>query len=179
MIEKQERNYKRLNLFCSGIIIGIILCAFIDRCSAPADTSQMAVDTVYVETPVYVPATTSERIIDTITLIDTVEVVRDYYTKRTYTDTIRIDTTVTVVIHDTVYNNQITGRTYDAKKITYTLIDNPASKWQFGIGATVDYSLPNKNINFTVLGTIKYTDNSFIIGFDTEKKINVGYIRYF
>ena len=74
---------------------------------------------VKVETPVYVPKwrtkvetiTETEIDIDTFyTPIDTNEILKDYYSKYAYQDTIKIDTFGNIVISDTITKNYIIAR---------------------------------------------------------------------
>ena len=70
-------------------------------------------DTVTIEKVKYVP--TRETIVKTIydtvpQKVDTVEILKDYFSKVVYRDTINIDTFGNIVIEDTVSRNQIISR---------------------------------------------------------------------
>ena len=65
-------------------------------------------DTIVYNDTTYIPKISYQVKIDTI--IDTVEVIKEYYTKNYYQDTIINDTTAFVVIMDTVYKNEIISR---------------------------------------------------------------------
>jgi hypothetical protein len=70
-------------------------------------------DTVKVTTKEYVPKYIRKTIVDIDTFkapIDTVSILKDYYAKYFYTDTIKIDTLGTIVINDTVTRNLISIR---------------------------------------------------------------------
>ena len=70
-------------------------------------------DTVKVETTEYVPKIIEKVVvnIDTFsTPIDTVTVLKDYYAKYFYTDTIQIDTLGSIIINDTITRNLISMR---------------------------------------------------------------------
>lgn len=70
-------------------------------------------DTVKVETTKYVPKIVEKVVVDIDTFstpIDTVSVLKDYYAKYFYTDTIQIDTLGSIVINDTITRNLISMR---------------------------------------------------------------------
>ena len=70
-------------------------------------------DTVKVETTEYVPKIIEKVVVDIDTFsapIDTVSVLKDYYAKYFYTDTIQIDTLGSIVINDTITRNLISMR---------------------------------------------------------------------
>ena len=70
-------------------------------------------DTLKVTEKEYVPKYIRKTIIDIDTFqapIDTVSILKDYYAKYFYTDTIKIDTLGTIVINDTVTRNLISMR---------------------------------------------------------------------
>jgi hypothetical protein len=70
-------------------------------------------DTVKVETTKYVPKIVEKVVVNIDTFsapIDTVTVLKDYYAKYFYTDTIQIDTLGSIVINDTITRNLISMR---------------------------------------------------------------------
>ena len=70
-------------------------------------------DTVQVEKTEYVPKIVEKVIINIDTFstpIDTVSVLKDYYAKYFYTDTIQIDTLGSIIVNDTVSRNLISFR---------------------------------------------------------------------
>jgi len=70
-------------------------------------------DTVKVTTKEYVPKYIRKTIVDIDTFqtpIDTISILKDYYAKYFYTDTIKIDTLGTIVVNDTVTRNLISMR---------------------------------------------------------------------
>jgi|TARA_R110001592_G_scaffold98394_1_gene281112 hypothetical protein len=70
-------------------------------------------DTVTISSLVYVPKwkTKTEIIHDTILAdIDTVSILKDYYAKYSYTDTINLDTLGYITINDTITRNSISFR---------------------------------------------------------------------
>ncbi len=66
-------------------------------------------DTVWQDLPqltreVYVPVPAE---------VDSAAVVRDYYAERVYCDTVQVKDVTTVIVHDTVHQNTLTGRSFD------------------------------------------------------------------
>jgi hypothetical protein len=70
--------------------------------------------------------------------IDTMEVLQDYYSTRVYTDTLKVDSLGYVAIRDTISQNKIIGRWYDAHinertiKETITVKDLPKTQIWMG-----------------------------------------------
>ena len=70
-------------------------------------------DTLKVETKEYVPKYIRKTVVDIDTFqapIDTMSILRDYYAKYFYTDTIKVDSLGFIVINDTVTRNLISKR---------------------------------------------------------------------
>ena len=70
-------------------------------------------DTIRVAEKEYVPKYIRKTIVDIDTFqapIDTVSILKDYYAKYFYTDTIKIDTLGTIIVNDTVTRNLISMR---------------------------------------------------------------------
>jgi len=70
-------------------------------------------DTLKVTEKEYVPKYIRKTIVDIDTFqapIDTVSILKDYYAKYFYTDTIKIDTLGTIIVNDTVTRNLISMR---------------------------------------------------------------------
>ena len=70
-------------------------------------------DTVKVETTEYVPKIVEKVVVDIDTFsapIDTVSVLKDYYAKYFYTDTIQLDTLGSIIVNDTITRNLISFR---------------------------------------------------------------------
>jgi len=102
------------------VVLGVII--FLTRsCQGGSDITEPQVitevvtqwDTVKVEKTKYVPKVIDRVVvsIDTFTTpIDTLSVLKDYYAKYFYTDTIKIDTIGYVTINDTITRNLISFR---------------------------------------------------------------------
>jgi hypothetical protein len=83
-------------------------------------------DTTNIISPVYIPGETVY--IPGITIIehvDTAKILADYFAKRVYSDTIRMDSLGYIAVQDTVFKNKIAGRqhtkNYRIPKITTTI----------------------------------------------------------
>ena len=103
-------------------------------------------DTVKVETTKYVPKIVEKVVVNIDTFsapIDTVTVLKDYYAKYFYTDTIQIDTLGSIVINDTITRNLISMRDVQSNIfIPTTTITNTVYLYKrefyggFSVGAT-------------------------------------------
>ncbi len=70
-------------------------------------------DTLKVETKEYIPKYIRKTVVDIDTFqtpIDTISILKDYYAKYFYTDTIKVDSLGFIVINDTVTRNLISNR---------------------------------------------------------------------
>lgn len=89
----------------------LLWCSFYGGVKVGEKRASVITDTVTVRDsfPVYVP-TPHQIIVDTVFAeIDTAAVITDYYSRKIYADTLS-RAGVTVVIHDTVYNNSLANR---------------------------------------------------------------------
>ena len=103
-------------------------------------------DTVKVETTKYVPKIVEKVVVDIDTFsapIDTVTVLKNYYAKYFYTDTIQLDTLGSIVINDTITRNLISMRDVQSNIfIPTTTITNTIYLYKrefyggFSVGAT-------------------------------------------
>ena len=103
------------------LIVGLVVLLFLQRsCSSTPIPEPKVItetvtkwDTVKIDSLVYVPKwkTRIETIHDTVpSSIDTVTILKEYYAKYFYSDTIQLDTLGSVVINDTVTRNLISFR---------------------------------------------------------------------
>jgi hypothetical protein len=100
-------------------------------------------DTIIKYVPKYIPKWEEKIVtrIDTITsLVDTLAILKDYYTKYIYSDTIRIDTIGYAVINDTITRNTIFSRSVATNflipvtTVTNTMhINQREFYWGFGL----------------------------------------------
>ena len=125
-----------------ALIAAIVLVVIFKDCTGPGNDTEAQdvniydtvykVDTVRIESISYVPkyrtvyrtTNTTERV------IDTVEVVKEFFEKRVYNDTLR-DSLFTVYLVDTIFENKIISRSYSGQilskteTITKTVYPNP------------------------------------------------------
>ena len=103
------------------LIVVLVVLLFLQRSCSSTPVSEPEVitetvtkwDTISVVKTEYIPKwrTRTETIHDTIpTSIDTVAILKDYYAKYFYTDTIQLDTLGSIVINDTITRNLIAMR---------------------------------------------------------------------
>ena len=89
------------------------------------------------------------KIYDTIPVnVDTISILKDYFTKNVYIDTLRFKDSIGYVsITDTIFKNTIANRTFkeyiDIKVITNTTIVKDLPKGQVYLGGTVGIEKPN------------------------------------
>lgn len=96
--------------------------------------------TIYVETEVPV-----EVIVYKDTDVDTTEILTDYFSRRIYSDTLRIDERSYVFVRDTISQNQIVNRYWEAnieeKVITETVIVRELPKLEIWAGFTTSTNM--------------------------------------
>ena len=122
-------------------------------------------DTVTVKKTEYVPKIVEKVVVEIDTFstpIDTVTVLKDYYAKYFYTDTIQIDTLGSIVINDTITRNLISMRDVQSNIfIPTTTITNTVYLYKreffggFSVGAT---NQAVQNINGEILYVNKKRD---------------------
>ena len=111
----------KINLSTLIILILIVILILQRECNSPQPPINSTVvtkietkwDTLKIDSLVYVPKwkTRTETIHDTIPSdIDTLSILKDYYAKYFYTDTLDLDTLGNIVINDTVSRNIIVSR---------------------------------------------------------------------
>ena len=106
--------------------------------------------TIYIDreikVPVYIPAE-----------VDTMEILQDYFTKRYYVDTLSVEDYGQVIVKDTLFQNRILTRQYDAsfnqKIITETIIVKtlPKPHLYYGGGIGIDKQNIINNIHTGLL----------------------------
>lgn len=129
-------------------------------------------ETIYVDKPVYVPVPSN---------IDTSKVLKDYYAKYTYKDTLNLkDSLGYIAVIDTISQNKIFKRTFDAhvNKITIkdVLIVEPPPTNQLYIGGVAGFDKVNL-VNFVgptlVLKTKKDKMYSLGVGYSNSKSVSI------
>lgn len=144
-----------------------------------------------IEVPKIVKGKTLPAIINTIhdtipTKVDTLAILKDYYAKNIYSDSIRIDTNISVFISDTVQQNKIIGRyfmsNFSQKIITNTMIVKPIPTWHLYGG--FDVSLDRVNFVNRVGGNLLLETKSsklygFGLGLTSQAQPYVSFQYYF
>ena len=131
-------------------------------------------DTLTVEKKVYVPKYTTrietKTITDTIVLkskIDTLEILKDYYSKYVYQDTLKLDSLGYITIIDTITQNKIFSRNFDSQVlIPTTTITNEIYLNRAKFFGGVSLGGNSKQINF-LSGDLLYKskrDNVYGLG---------------
>lgn len=114
---------------------------------------------------------------------DTVSIINDYLTVKEYTDTLRIDTNSYVSIVDTISQNKIIGRSFEAKLREKTIvitndIYHPESNG-FYLGPIADLRRFDNKVGIGV-GLMYKTSKSQLIGVNlTTNQISLGYYLKF
>jgi hypothetical protein len=98
------------------------------------------VNEIPVPYPIYID-TGSIRLI--LQDVDTLEILKDYFTKYVYVDTISNDSTILVILRDTITENRIAGRSVQFQSLRgATIITNSTTilkrrnKWFLGLGVS-------------------------------------------
>ena len=138
-------------------------------------------DTIKVTEKEYVPKYIRKTVVEIDTFsapIDTVSILKDYYAKYFYTDTIKIDTLGTIVINDTVTRNLISMRDVQSNIfIPTTTITNTTYLykrelfWGVAVGGMVNPVQNESPINY-VSGELMYVNkkrNVYGFGLGVDK----------
>ena len=138
-------------------------------------------DTIKVTEKEYVPKYIRKTVveIDTFSVpIDTISILKDYYAKYFYTDTIKIDTLGTIVINDTVTRNLISMRDVQSNIfIPTTTITNTTYLykrelfWGVAVGGMINPVQNESPINY-VSGELMYVNkkrNVYGFGLGVDK----------
>jgi hypothetical protein len=141
------------------IIILIIIIVFLRSCGGKDDCSEFEVitkvevkyDTIKTVKEIYIPKWNDKIITETDTFfgsIDTLDILKDYYSKYFYSDTVKIDTIGYVILNDTITQNNIFSREVRTNVIfpTTTITNNIYSnKLEFYTGLGIAGNLTQLN----------------------------------
>ena len=169
------------------VLIGVIIL-LLNSSSTKAPTIVTHTDTLYRDTTIIKYKKGSDivyQIIDSapnyvpIYVHDTVKMIYDYLSIKKYTDTLRIDTDNYVSIIDTISQNRILGRSYNAhfreKTIVVTNDIYHTEKKGFYLGSILDLRRFDNKVGVGV-GLMYKPSKSQIIGLNlTTNQISVGY----
>ena len=137
------------------ILILILIIIFLQKCQSSGTSiekeivteTEIVYETVEVEKEVYIPKY-KEKIVnnfDTLIVkepIDTLEILKDYYSKYYYQDTISLDTLGYLVINDTITQNKIYSRDFKSKiNVPTTFVTNTIylNKYKFFMGPSMTF----------------------------------------
>lgn len=119
-----------------------------------------------------------DSIFDTVTKVDTVKILVDYYTPKIYKDTLQNDSSMTIIIRDSIMKNSILKRQSWLKNNRTTKIINTYTYNQNGLYLGGEVSLNHLQIGAMYL----HNKNNFEIGInfinlDNKSKIvpSIGY----
>lgn len=128
--------------------------------------------TIFVEDTVYV---------DTPTNVDTSVILRDYFSKVVYKDTIRLkDSLGFITIKDTITKNSILNRTFESNVnkffVKETLVVKDPPKYMFFLGGTAGFDKTNI-VNFVgptfIVKDKKDKMYSFAVGYGLNKSVSL------
>lgn len=117
--------------------------------------------------------------VDTVTVHDTIEIVKDYLTTKAYSDTIKQDSNI-FVIDDTISQNSIKSRSFKAKISEKTIYvkEYYTQKAKYGLylGLRGDFSQDN-GLEVLSPGLMLNAKNKALIGLNLNinKNYNIGY----
>ena len=110
---------------------------------------------------------------------DTIRIITEYYNKKAYSDTIKVDSS-TFVIDDTISQNKILSRGFTAKITTKTIVQREyyATKPRYDLywGIRGDFR-PSNGLEVLSPSLLLNAKNKALIGFsvDINKNYNIGY----
>jgi hypothetical protein len=179
--------YKYLIIIVLAIVIILLLNS---RSTKNEPTIITHTDTLYHDTTITKYKKGSDityRVInnvhDSVQIHDTISIVKDYLSAKEYADTFRIDTNNYISIKDTISQNRIIGRSFEAKLKEKTIvitndIYHPEKKG-FYLGPVADLRRFDSKVGIGV-GLMYKPSKSQIIGVNlTTNQISAGYyIRF-
>jgi len=176
------------------IVVLVIIILLMSKCSGgdssrPVDTkvvteTKIVWDTLEVEKKVYIPKwrTKVETKYDTTYVevpaeVDTMDILKDYYSKYVYVDTLFLDTLGYITLVDTVTENKIFNRTNIPEiriptKIQKDVVYINEREFYAGMGARTN----GKNISWMGLEGLYKTKkgNTFTLGIGTDNENNLS-----
>ncbi len=174
-----------LNRLCVWLsMVLVVVLAFVCGCEYGAkrgSSGVLRVDTVRVKGVVYVPGPKLvERVHDTVpAVVDTLGVVRAYYSRNVYCDTVRIKEYGVLTVRDTVWMNGLSGRSVDwdldLPRLVYSLPQGEGmrrSRWGCAVGGF------GWRGGAGVLGSLRYGHLQVLGGYDfvnTSPLVGVQY----
>jgi hypothetical protein len=177
--------YKYLIIF---VLLLVVLLLLNSRSAKNTTTIVTNIDTIYHDTTIVkykkgndIAYKVINNVHDSVQIYvhDTISIVKDYLTVKEYSDTFHIDTNNYVSIQDTISQNRIIGRSYNAnlkeKTILVTNDIHHYEKNSFYIGPIVDLRRLDNNIGIGVGVSYKLSKKAFINLAYTTNQISFGY----
>lgn len=171
---------KQIGVFAIGLVIGFML---LRSCGPVQEKIVTLSDTIYGDSVPYVVVQNKPvpyKVIrrdtiwmhDTIRLIDTIEVLNDYYSAYFYSDTVKDDTSALIVLNEQITENKIEYRELIFQNRKVTTINNhyPANKNKIHLGAIGTLT------GVSVEAGYSYGKNQFGLIYGTQK-LQLAYRR--
>ena len=151
----------------------------------PNDTvtvTRIVHDTITILDTLYVPQIKYRYRVQVDTVIDTVEVIKEYYTKNFYFDVLKNDSNAFISVSDTIYQNQIISRESVVKVYpttiyttnTITEYEKRRNKVFVGVGVNGWVDRFGASVNF---GLLTRKDHLYTLGYDPINS-NVNFNMY-
>lgn len=179
--------YRYLSIAILAIIIILLLNS---RSYKTTTTIVTHTDTLYHDTTItkyksgkYITYSIINNVHDSVQIHDTISIVKDYLTTKEYTDTFRIDTNNYISIKDTISQNKIIGRSFEAKLKEKTIVITNdiyhEDKKAFYLGPILDLRRSDNKLG--IGGAVVYkASKSQLIGVNlTTNQISFGYLIKF
>jgi len=163
------------------IVLLVLLLLYLTQCKKPNPvvetivTTEVKWDTVSTTSEVFVPRVVERVVIDIDTFsspIDTMSILRDYYSKNYFRDTIKLDTLGIVIIHDTISENNIYSRIVNSRvsiPTKTTTITNYLNRRELYWGIGISGYKEIENISGSVLYRSK-KGNAYSIGIGLDSE---------
>ena len=161
----------KLRFFFLVLIVILFVDFFVVRLAVRRDAScqQIIQDTMKAET-VYVPAVPKVLIMPIPSKIDTDAVIRDYFSKKTYRDTVIDLPELKVTLVDTLYRNEIVKRKVDYSFVPEIQIRQP--EYELGIGTMAGFR------SSTVFVELRKKKVTGMLGYDIYNHTPVLGVKY-
>jgi hypothetical protein len=175
--------YKYLIIFVLVAVVFLLLDA---RSTKIEPTIVTHIDTLYRDTTITkykkgkdITYEIINTVHDSVHIHDTISIVNDYLTVKKYSDTFHIDTNNYVSIQDTISQNKIIGRSYNAKLKEKTIVVTNdiyhSDKNSFYIGGIADFSRFNNNLGIGIGLSYKPSKKDLISLIYTTNQVSLGY----
>ncbi len=174
-------------LLAVALVLGMILgrsCSATRTANNPSvmsggDFIGVQYDTIYRDVEILKPIPYEVVVCDTdtVTIADTVEVLRDYYSSRFYNFPFA-DSLVFGDVSLNISQNKLQSFNMDYKVVERTVYELP--KWSWSVGGGIEYDWQNKAMNLEVMGGVGCKKHNVMLGVDLfGGDVSVVYIYKF